>query len=787
MVSKKNKGLYYNCITILRGLFFSDFHLFLIYTFYSNLLLSIYFYIKVNKIFSYICLLIAMSQYIMGIIYDERYKKLEKKIHLLSNCFDSLPSLFVIFDKNWDVVFANDIFQAFSIGKTLKSFDDVLECFNENEELCNLLKTGQNTLLTENHYCENLLIDANKSWRIYLGILKKSYKNFYVCYISDIQEINLKKEQNIQNVLQEFPEGVCIFDKNKKEIIFINKYVENILHILNLNLHKLAIDIQEFLERKRFSLYYKNNEEPNILQFEKIKETDIIIFRVLSNEAIIKYMSIYNDTQIGILLVNNDFTIIESNNKFNNLVNSYFVKKTNLLQYIYNLQHNILKQYFKDKKNKDIPPINVNIGDITGNFVKLYGECLDNYGWIICLQDNNIQQELESQLLHMQRLGLLGQVLSAVSHDFNNILTAITGFCEVLCLRIPLEDDRYFSLIQIKHNINRAVNLVKYILYLSKKNIPTCEVETNINDTTSHLLSNMGRLFNENIVIDFIKNNQEIIAQLPSINLEQILLNLFVNARDAMPDGGIITISTTFISDISLVNINNEVVKNTTYMELVVTDTGGGISTPNKSKIFDAFFTTKKEGTGLGLSTIYSIVKQFHGFIIVNSKLKVGTTFKIYLPAFEKKTNELSTKEENLTFDIQKKKFINVILVEDDLSIRTLLKTGFQTHKYLNITAFSSTKEALNQARLLLKEGKKLDLIISDIMISDGNGLELVEKIRKLTDYTKFILISGHDYDYLENLSGFSVFQTNSQDIVFLKKPFTLHEMNAIINSFFNL
>lgn len=787
MVLKKNEGLPHNLLLIFKGMFYSDYHLFLIYIFYANLLLAIYFYIKLNKILSYICLVLAISQYAMCIFYDERYKKLQKRNYLLANCMDSLPSLFLVLDKDWQVVFANDIFQAFSIGKTLSSFEDVLDCFSESANLCEVLKTGRSTLLTEPHFCQNISIDENKSWRIYMGVLKKSNKNFYVCYISDIEETNALKEKNLQNIVNDLPEGICIYDY--KNIVYMNTVLSSMLKTNNISLSLVLEDMNLHHHKKHFTTSYKTDKDTLLLKFEKIKESDVIVYRVHINENIIKNMSIHQDDNsiLGVVLMDTNLNIIDANNKFNNLVNSYFVKKTNLLQYVEPSCHNNIKQYLKDKSSKNIAPIDVTLGDKSGNLVKFHCENLDNIGWIVFLQDNNIQKELETQLLHSQRLGLLGQVLSAVSHDFNNILTAIGGFCDMLCTKISVMDEKYFAIIQIKHNINRAVNLVKYILYLSRKNTPSLNAETNVHENISHLLSNMGRLLGENTSINFIKSNKNIVAKIPSINLEQILLNLIVNARDSMKNGGVITVSTNLIQDISLLDLNNneQVEENQYYLELSVSDTGEGISEQNKKKIFDSFFTTKREGTGLGLSTIQSIIKQCNGFIKVSSKVGLGTTFKVYLLAFEQ-TEHNEERIENTSSAEVKRKLLNTILVEDDISIRNLLKEGLKKKSYLNVHAFPSIKTAMECVNKLLANGETVDLVISDIMIADGNGLELVEKITLLTSYTKYVLISGYDKEHLENLKSYNVMQSNSENIVFLQKPFSIQEILVIIGAFYD-
>jgi signal transduction histidine kinase/CheY-like chemotaxis protein len=791
MVNKQSKGLLNNIKVILRGLFYSDFHLFLIYMFYIYIILAIYFFITAKKLifFAYIFFAMGILQCGFLFIYDNRFKNLQKRNYLLSNCFDSLPSLFLILDKDWKVVFANDIFQAFSIGKNLDSFEDVLESFSENEDLYNLLKKGQESLGKEQHFSEVIKIDDTKSWKIYMGLLKKSYKNFYVCYISDVQEDINSHETNQELILNEFPEGILIF--NHKKITYINNTLLNIMKNNNMTEEGIIDDLKRFSNKKNFIVSYKSDKDKILLKFEKIKEGDLLVYKVWINSNILKNMSIYNEDNclLGVLLIDNEFNIIDTNNKFNNFVNSYFVRKTNFLQYVESNKHNFLKHYLKEKTSKDIPPIVITLGEKGGHSVLLHGDNLDNNGWLIFLQDNSAYADLEIQLLHAQRLSVLGQVLTSVSHDFNNILTAISGFCDMLCLKIPIIDEKYFSVVQIKHNINRAINLVKYMLYLSKKTIPELESNTDLNDITSSLISNMGRLLGENIQINFIKSEKDISVKLPSINLEQILLNLIVNGRDAMKNGGVITITTNLISDVNIIDNRHELTESGPYVELSVTDTGEGISESNKKKIFDSFFTTKKEGTGLGLSTIQAIVRQYKGTIQLISKIGVGTTFKIYLPATEILTKDPTNKEKVMGNENYKKNDkktpINLVLVEDDISIRNLLQEGLKKKTYLNVYAFKSLKESTEYINTMIKENQSIDLVISDIMISDGNGLELVTKIKKINNKTKFILISGYDKEHLESLKNYDVLQKYNQDIIFLQKPFSIQEMLVLIESFY--
>jgi two-component system cell cycle sensor histidine kinase/response regulator CckA len=278
---------------------------------------------------------------------------------------------------------------------------------------------------------------------------------------------------------------------------------------------------------------------------------------------------------------------------------------------------------------------------------------------------------------------------------------------------------------------------------------------------------------------------------MPCINLEQILLNLIVNARDAMKNGGVITVTTSIITNINIIDHKNQLRDIGNYVELSVTDTGEGITEVNKKKIFDSFFTTKKEGTGLGLSTIQAIVHQYNGIIQMSSKVGSGTTFKIYLPmSSEDKRTELTNKEKvfNTTKDYKKtvkKDIINIILLEDDISIRNLLQEGLKKKNYLNVYSFKSFKDCMVQVNEMNKKNEKIDLIISDIMIVDGNGLELVSTIKSSQLKTKFILISGYDKEHLESLKNYNVLQKYNNDVVFLEKPFSIQEMLILIDSFY--
>jgi two-component system cell cycle sensor histidine kinase/response regulator CckA len=246
------------------------------------------------------------------------------------------------------------------------------------------------------------------------------------------------------------------------------------------------------------------------------------------------------------------------------------------------------------------------------------------------------QKNLEIQFAQSQKMQAIGQLAGGVAHDFNNLLTAMIGFCDLLLLRSPPGDPSFADIMQIKQNANRAANLVRQLLAFSRQQTLQPRV-LNITDVLYELRHLIERLIGENIKLDVVHGRDLGLAKVDQGQLEQVIINLAVNARDAMPGGGALAIRTANVRQDQILRRGHEAMPVGDYVLIEVTDTGIGISKDNLARIFDPFFSTKElgSGTGLGLSTVYGIVKQTGGFVFVNSDPGRGAAFQIYLPLYE--------------------------------------------------------------------------------------------------------------------------------------------------------
>ena len=253
---------------------------------------------------------------------------------------------------------------------------------------------------------------------------------------------------------------------------------------------------------------------------------------------------------------------------------------------------------------------------------------------VVVLIDATELKTLEAQFVQSQKMQAIGQLAGGVAHDFNNLLTAISGYCELLLLRHDESDPDYGDLVQIHQNANRAASLVGQLLAFSRKQNLQPEI-LDLRDTLSDLSHLLNRLLGEKVTL-LVENADDLArVRVDKRQLEQVLINLVVNARDAMRAGGQVVIESKNLKIIEELHRDRAIVPVGDYLSITVSDTGAGIPSDKVNKIFEPFFTTKKqgEGTGLGLSTAYGIIKQTGGFIFVDSAVGHGSTFSILLPS----------------------------------------------------------------------------------------------------------------------------------------------------------
>ena len=383
--------------------------------------------------------------------------------------------------------------------------------------------------------------------------------------------------------------------------------------------------------------------------------------------------------------------------------------------------------------------------------------------------DVSERKTLEAQFVQSQKMQAIGQLAGGIAHDFNNLLTAIIGFSDLLLLRHKPGDPSFSDIMQIKQNSNRAANLVRQLLAFSRQQTlrPKVHDVTDILTELSHLTR---RLIGANIEFEIEHGEDLGLVKVDEGQMEQVLINLAVNARDAMPSGGRLTISTENFSTKKPVELISEELPPGHWVLIKVMDTGCGIPEENLGRIFEPFFTTKEvgQGTGLGLATVYGIIRQTGGFLDVESKLNEGTSFHLYLPRAtevpgEEETHAAAPEDTNRDLTGAGR----ILLVEDEDAVRTFSQRAL-TNKGYEVLAAESGEAAL--ALLEKQDGNvKLDLLVSDVVMPHMDGPTLAQKIRKKNPDLKIIFISGYTEDKLKDYMSANTF--------FLPKPFTLKQL----------
>ena len=379
------------------------------------------------------------------------------------------------------------------------------------------------------------------------------------------------------------------------------------------------------------------------------------------------------------------------------------------------------------------------------------------------------QKQLETHFAQSQKMQAVGQFAGGVAHDFNNLLTAMIGFCDLLLLRSRPGDPAFADIMQIKQNANRAANLVRQLLAFSRQQTLQPRV-LDITDVLAELSHLLRRLIGENIELEFVHGRDLGLVKVDQGQLEQVVINLAVNARDAMPEGGRLTIRTQRSYQPRPVRRGTEIMPAGDYVLIEVTDTGVGIAPDTLARIFEPFFSTKEvgSGTGLGLSTVYGIVKQTGGFIFVESCPGRGTIFSIYLPgnlAADAPPREIAEAEPAIARDLTGSG--TIMLVEDDDAVRMFGARALRNKGYRVIEA----KNGESALAMIRDAADPIDLVITDVVMPQLDGPALVRELRDLDCHIKVIFISGYAED------GFRQRLDQERDIHFLPKPFDLKQL----------
>lgn len=390
-------------------------------------------------------------------------------------------------------------------------------------------------------------------------------------------------------------------------------------------------------------------------------------------------------------------------------------------------------------------------------------------GVLAVVQDATALKRLEEQFVQSQKMQAIGQLAGGIAHDFNNLLTAISGHCDLLLLRHTKDDKNYADLVQINQNSNRAASLVGQLLAFSRKQTLKPE-RIDLQDVLSDMAHLLNRLVGEKVRLRLDHAPDLSCIRADKRQLEQVLMNLVVNARDAMPDGGLIRVETEALTLRDELRRDGAVVPPGDYATIRVADTGVGIPPDRLDKIFEPFFTTKRpgEGTGLGLSTVYGIVKQSGGFIFVDSTVAEGTVFHLYFPAHDGVDDPVEATAEDTSRKIILRQGEGVVLlVEDEAPVRAFASRALRLRGYTVLEA-DCAEEALRQ---LEDPALAIDIIVSDVVMPGMDGPSWVKLARETRPDVRVIFMSGYAEDCLSEEQG------RVPNSVFLAKPFSLNDL----------
>jgi two-component system cell cycle sensor histidine kinase/response regulator CckA len=393
----------------------------------------------------------------------------------------------------------------------------------------------------------------------------------------------------------------------------------------------------------------------------------------------------------------------------------------------------------------------------------------------VYMVDTSARKLLEDQLVQSQKMQAIGQLAAGVAHDFNNLLTAIRLNTDELLQRHPIGDPSYPELQNINTTGIRAAALVKKLLAFSRKQTRRTE-SISVTDILTEMVVTLKQTLGERVKLKIVHGRDLPLVRADRSQIDTVLMNLCVNARDAMEksNGGIISISSYFLKreviDNPSVQLALKSIMGDDFVVIEVADTGEGMTEDVKSKIFEPFFTTKEigKGTGLGLATVYGIIKQSGGHLTVDSSIGKGTTFRIYLPSSDQKVNIDLIKPPTTTkrsADLTGQG--SILFVEDEISVRDIASKSLRRKGYKVIEA-DDGEEALD----ILKNSKEpFDLMISDVVMPSMDGPTLLRKGRDLLGTARIVFVSGYAED------DFSELLSDEADVSFLPKPFTLAQL----------
>jgi two-component system, cell cycle sensor histidine kinase and response regulator CckA len=516
--------------------------------------------------------------------------------------------------------------------------------------------------------------------------------------------------------------------------------------------------------------------------------------------AEIRFMRFFHHTPMAIATVDRDGGIVRTNPLFARLFHHVLSVEgggRSIARVVAERDRRALEAAIAEAAagNGDIAPVDAALAGDGERFARFYVTAVeeeerDQEAAIVYALETTAQRELENKLNQQQKMDLVGQLAGGIAHDFNNVLSAIIMATDFLLNAHKPTDPSFQDIMQIKQNANRAASLVRHLLAFSRKQTLRPQV-LDLGEVLSDLTMLLRRLIGENVTLDVVHGRDLWPVKADISQFEQVIVNLAVNARDAMPEGGRLQLRTSNVTAKDCERFHAKGMPAADYVLVEVTDTGTGIPEAIRDKIFDPFFSTKEvgKGTGLGLSTVYGIIKQTGGFVYVDSVVHEGTTFRIFLPRhiagvqeavpLHPTEGEVPAIADALAAADQVKRAANadltgegtILLVEDEEGLRALNARGLASRGYTVLEAGNGI-EAIEQ---LEKSDGRVDLVVSDVVMPEMDGPTLARELRSRNPNLKIIFVSGYAED------AFQKHLPEHGHYAFLPKPFTLKQLVAAV------
>jgi len=495
-----------------------------------------------------------------------------------------------------------------------------------------------------------------------------------------------------------------------------------------------------------------------------------------------KYRLLVENTGEGIIIIDRDETIIFSNKAGSEIFGideNDFIGK-NLKDYMTPEAFQFVLNQIEMKESSESSTFEIEINRPDGEKRQVIitatphfdqnGDFLEVYAIVRDITDRKKSEEekekIKAQLLQAQKMEAIGVLTGGIAHDFNNILTAIQVSMDLAMMQLHKEDDIYSDLLEVKKCTNRATRLIRQLLLFSRKHPMEYKV-FNINVLIENLNKMLFRVIGEDIkvITQLADDLWKLYADQGTI--EQVLMNLAVNAKDAMPEGGELLVTTENITNKDKI-IQHPEFESGKFVCVTIMDNGIGMTKKTLEHIFDPFFSTKEpsKGTGLGLSVVYGIIKQHNGWIDVESELSKGTTFKIYLPAASEEIKHQS-EEKNKNENRYPGKGETILVIEDQDKVREFTSSALQKNGYMVFTA----ADGYEADRIFSENTNEIDLILSDVVLPDASGINMVEKFKKIKPSVSVLLCSG----YTDHKARWPTIK--KKGYLFLEKPYTLNDL----------